>query len=106
MKGISDTSPAVSVSAHNITQINYNIEEIIVETIRGNVTRYEYDYIEIEGELTRAKVIAGLLLVDYDYDSQIAILNNYASDPDDFTEFNTYQAARTVAKTIADSIDY
>jgi len=106
MKGISDTSPPVSVSARNATQINYNIEEVIIETIRGNVTRYEYDYIEIEDELTRAKVIAGLLLVDYDYDSQIAILNNYASDPDDPTEFTTYQAARTAAKTIADNIDY
>ena len=107
MKGLSDTVPEFITKSSGKTQVNYDVNKITVDTVSGKSKDvYEYEYVEIEGEFTRDKVIAGLLLVNYDYDEQIAILNNYASDPTDPTEFNSYQAARTDAKVIADRIDY
>lgn len=61
MKGISDTEPERIVKGCNISHYNYNIGQIEVEDPDGTMRiAYQYDYVEIEGKLTKAKVIKAL----------------------------------------------
>lgn len=61
MKGMSDAKPERIVKGRDIAHYNYNIEQIEVEDLDGTIrTTYQYDYVEIEGKLTKAKVIKAL----------------------------------------------
>lgn len=61
MKGMSDVKPERIVKGRDIAHFNYNIKEIEVEDIDGTTrTAYSYNYIAIEGKLTKAKVIKAL----------------------------------------------
>lgn len=61
MKGMADTIPERIIRGRDKSHYNYNIEEIEVEDLDGTTrTAYKYDVVEIEGKLTRAKVIKAL----------------------------------------------
>lgn len=61
MKGMSDVKPERIVKGRDIAHYNYNIKEIEVEDIDGTTrTAYSYNYVVIEGKLTKAKVIKAL----------------------------------------------
>lgn len=61
MKAQSDQEPGRFVKSSGKTQFNYNIHQITIEYIEGTPrTAYEYNYIEIEGEVTKAKIVAAM----------------------------------------------
>jgi hypothetical protein len=73
MKGMADTEPERLIIGCVLSHYNYNINEVEVEDIEGNPrTVYEYDYVVIEGTVTKAKIIRALenskLDIDEEYD--------------------------------------
>ena len=54
----SDTYPEIIVKSAGKTQVRYDIEETEFEEMDGTKrTCYDFSYVAIEGELTRAKII-------------------------------------------------
>lgn len=85
MKGNSDTYPEITINSNNKTQIRYNILEITKEDINGESrTSFNFDYIEIEGELTKEKIAASLNLTE----NQITINGIINSPPISLIFFN------------------
>ena len=104
MKVQSDHIPEPFVKSRGKTQINYNIEKITVEDIDGEMrTAYEYDMVEIEGEVTRDKIISAVLTAEHSIDEQIAIVYNKMMAKD-VEEYDAYQKRRAEAKQIADKM--
>lgn len=60
MKGESDTHPPDFVKSNGRTQCNYNIVSVQKTDERGTRTVYEYDYVEIDGNVTKLKIIKAL----------------------------------------------
>jgi len=100
----SDNIPETKIKNRGITQVTYNIREITTTNI-DNTTRtvYEYNYVEIEGTVTRSKIITALLNKDYNTNDQIAILFNKAIAKN-IGKHDAYQLKRVEAKRIADEI--
>lgn len=104
MKANADTIPEPLIKSRGKTQINHNVEEITVEDPDGKQrTAYEYDMVEIDGEVTRDKIISAILTMEYPVDAQLAILFNNAMAKD-VADYDAYQTKRAQAKNIADSI--
>lgn len=60
-KAQSDTEPPGFVKSRGKTQVNYNAHEIEVEDPDGGIrTAWEYDYVEVEGKVTKVKVLAAI----------------------------------------------
>lgn len=57
MKANSDTKPENIIKCKEKSIVNYNIKEIEITDPETEETRkaWEYDYVEIEGEVTKAK---------------------------------------------------
>ena len=52
----SDTRPAKFVKSRGKTQVNYNIHQVDVVDIDGETRKiWQYEYVEIEGPVTKAK---------------------------------------------------
>ena len=61
MKAQSDTKPNRLTKSRGKTQVAYNIKPIVVEDVDGEPrTVWEYDYVEIEGQVTRGKILAAI----------------------------------------------
>ncbi len=60
MKAQSDTIPESFVKSNGKTQVNYNIQSIVKIDEKGTRTIYIYDYVEIDGEVTKNKFIDAL----------------------------------------------
>lgn len=60
MKAQSDTIPESFVKSNGKTQVNYNILPVSKTDENGTRTVYEYDYVEIDGNVTKLKVIDAL----------------------------------------------
>lgn len=61
MKAQSDTHPPEQIMIRGKTQVNYNVHEVEVEDPEGGTrTAYEYNYVEVAGRVTKAKVIAAM----------------------------------------------
>lgn len=103
MKGTSDTKPNTQLKSRGKTQVLYNIKEAVVTDMDGKTrTAWEYDYVEIDGELTRDKIINGIIREKYSESAEFALVNNYLINKD-VTEYNAFQDYRVMAKTIADT---
>jgi len=68
MKGQSDTNPGNFVISNGKTQVNYNIISEEVTDEHGTHTVWKYDIVEIEGKLTKAKVIEAMQRLDIESD--------------------------------------
>ena len=55
MKAQSNHRPQDTIKCKGSVIVNYNIKEIEITDEHGTRTTYEYDYVEIENELTKAK---------------------------------------------------
>ncbi len=56
MQASSDTKPAKFVKSRGKTQVNYNIHQVDVVDIDGGTRKiWQYEYVEIEGPVTKAK---------------------------------------------------
>ncbi|HEB37362.1 MAG TPA: hypothetical protein ENI14_01700 [Thermoplasmatales archaeon] len=52
----SDTKPAKFVKSRGKTQVNYNIHQVDIVDIDGETRQiWQYEYVEIEGPVTKAK---------------------------------------------------
>lgn len=92
MKGQSDNNPTNFVKSNGKTQVNYNITSAQITDERGTRTLYNYDYVEIEGIVTRQKVIDAINKINNE-------LNQATIIPEDiFTEVNTTNTNKQVIK--------
>ena len=98
----SDTYPEIIVKSAGKTQVRYNIEESEFEEMDGTKrTCYDFSYVAIEGELTRAKIIDAIIKDEIgNKDAEIALINNELASPGT-AEYAAYQALRTHAKEVA-----
>lgn len=81
-------------------QVAYNIAETVKEEMGESRTSYDYDYVAIEGELTRAKIIDAIIADVHSKDAELALINNELASPGT-AEYAAYQALRQHAKEIA-----
>jgi hypothetical protein len=104
MKSNSDNYPKiVSLSAGKI-QIAYDIIEVERKDMGKEPRKsFNYTYVNIEGELTRAKIINAIIADTYSLDAEIALINNELAKPGS-EEFIVYQARRVFAKSVADLV--
>lgn len=105
MKAQSDTHPPAQIKSRGKTQVNFNVREVeITDEIDSKPrTAYEYDVVIIEGEVTRDKIVSAILTAEHSIDAQVAIVLNKMNGKS-ITEYTAYQAKRTKAKEIADTI--
>jgi len=101
----SDTYPEIIVKSAGKTQVRYDIEETEFEEMDGTKrTCYDFSYVAIEGELTRAKIIDAIIQNEIgNKDAEIALINNELASPGT-AEYAAYQALRQHAKDIANEV--
>jgi hypothetical protein len=101
MKGQSDIYPPQRIiKSAGKTQVVYDVVEIEKEIMNDLKTIYEWDFVEIEGEVTRAKIVDGIISKVHTKDAEIALINNELASPGT-EEYAAYQALRTHAKEVA-----
>jgi len=104
MKGNSDTYPEIVILSNGKKQVRYNILETIKEDMIGESRlSYDFDYVEIEGEVTRDKIIIAIISNIYLKDDEVALINNEMANPGTL-EYKEYQLFRTKTKEIADEV--
>ena len=65
MKSSSDHYPELTVQSAGKTQIRYNIVETTKEDMDGSTkTSYNFDFVEVEGEVTKEKIIEAMLAAE------------------------------------------
>ena len=98
----SDTYPEIIIKSAGKTQVRYDIEESEFEQMDGTKRKtYDFTYVAIEGELTRAKIIDAIIKDEIgNKDAEIALINNELANPGT-AEYAAYQALRTHAKEVA-----
>ena len=75
MKAQSDQKPKRFIKSCNKTQFAYNIHEVTIEDPDTTPrTAYEYNYIEIEGEVTKTKIIAAMC------DTELEVVGAFTAD--------------------------
>ena len=100
----SDTYPEIIVKSAGKTQVRYDIEETEFEETDGKKrTSYNFSYVAIEGELTKAKIIDAIIADVHSRDAELALINNELASPGT-EEYAEYQSLRTHAKKIASSV--
>lgn len=73
MEGQSDNKPDNLVISNGKTQVNYNVTSEEVTDEHGTHTVWKYDIVEVEGEVTKAKVIEAMQKADVESDSSIVV---------------------------------
>jgi len=71
MKSQSGHNPGIMVKSNGKTQVNYNIISKEVTDEYGTRTIWEYDYVEVEGKVTRQKVINAINNINEDSEQEI-----------------------------------
>lgn len=103
MRASSDIYPDKYLDLGKQKQVNYNIIEKQDED--GNI-QYYYDVLYVE-EFNKKEIIKELIREKYDHDDEIALINNYNEDPDEYNdEYSSYQEYRKECKKISDEIIY
>ena len=104
MKAQSDAYPPAQIKSRGKTHIPYNVREITIEDPDSKPrTAYEYEYVIIEDNVTREKIISAILNADHDINDQIAILFNERAGKD-VAEYDAYQTKRIEVKKIVDAM--
>lgn len=100
-----DTYPEIIVRSAGKTQVRYDIEETEYEEMDGTKRAcYDFSYVAIEGELTRAKIIDAIIQDEIGgKDVEIAMINNELASPGT-AEYAAYQELRNHAKDVADMV--
>ena len=72
MKAQSDTKPNRLIKSRGKTQVAYNIKPIVIEDMDGESrTAWEYDYVEIEGRVTRSKILAAIDMQNLEEEDEV-----------------------------------
>ena len=101
----SDTYPEIIVKSAGKTQVRYDIEASEFEEMDGTKRAcYDFSYVAIEGELTKAKIIDAIIQDEIgNKDAEIALINNELASPGT-AEYAAYQAVRQHAKDVANEV--
>lgn len=101
----SDTFPETIIKSAGKTHVRYDIEESEFEEMDGTKRAcYDFSYIAIEGELTRAKIIDAIIADEIGgKDAEIALINNELASPGT-PEYAVYRELRNHAKDVADMV--
>ena len=101
----SDTYPEIIVKSAGKTQVRYDIEASEFEEMDGTKRAcYDYSYVAIEGELTKAKIIDAIIKDEIgNKDAEIALINNELASPGT-AAYAAYQALRQHAKDVANEV--
>jgi len=83
MKGQSDTKPNNMIMSRGKTQVNYNIISEEVTDEHGTRIVWNYDVVEVEGKVTKAKVIEAMQKADVESDASEVVPDNLASQHSD-----------------------
>ena len=103
MKANSNTIPKTFIKTKRNTQFNFNIVETTKEEMGGESRiSFDYDYVEIEGEVTRDKLISAIIRDKYSEDAELALLHNKMNDKD-LDEYGEWQLFRADVKLIVDA---
>jgi len=70
MKAQSDTYPPEQIMSRGRTQVNYNVHEVEITDEQGTRTAYNYDYVEVDGTVTKAKVLAAIQVEELEDDPE------------------------------------
>ena len=102
MKSSSDHNPEVTIQSNNRTQVRYNIVPFTRAMMDREQSGYDFDYVEISGDLTRAKIIDAIIRDKCSISEEFALINNKLKNKDEVdSEYNEYQELRVKAKGIA-----
>ncbi len=70
IKGQSDTQPENQVQSRGKTQVNFNIQQVEITNEQGTRLIYQYDFVEVEGKVTKSKVLAAMDKAQLEVDTQ------------------------------------
>ena len=102
MKAQSDSIPERFVKSRGRVQFNYNIHEITVANLDGTTrTAYEYDYVELEGDVTRSKLIDAVISDKFTKADEIALINDKLANIN-VDKYRAYQTFRAQVKGMVD----
>lgn len=92
--------PAFQVSGHEL-RIHWDAAEVAAPSMDDNepATQWEQNEALCSVYDSRAQIIQKIINSVYDTGSEIALINNAATKPD---EYSDYQEFRTLAKSLAD----
>ena len=104
MRSNSDHYPEQTIKSNGKIQINFNILKVSREEMDGTTrTSYDFDYVEVSGEVTRAKIIDAIISSVLTKDAEIAMINNELAAAGT-SEYAAYQELRAKAKEVADMV--
>ena len=103
MKGQSDTNPGNFVNSNGRTQVNYNIISEEVTDEHGTRTVWKYDVVEVEGKVTKAKVIEAMQRLDVESDSSEIIPQNISTQYSDVKSELALSAIANITYAQADA---
>ena len=104
MKGNSDKYPEIVVKSNDKTQVRYNILEVTKKDMNEESRiSFDFDYVNIEGELTRDKIIDSIISNIHSKSTEISLINNEIANPGT-KEYEDYQLLRLNAKEIATQV--
>ncbi len=83
MKGTSDSKPNNQIMSRGKTQVNYNIISEEVTDEHGTRIVWNYDFVEVEGKVTKAKVIEAMQKADAEADITEVVPDDIASQHSD-----------------------
>ena len=88
----SDTKPAKFVESRGKTQVNYNIHQVDIIDIDGETRKiWQYEYVEIEGPITKAKFKEALRKQDLEKGKE----SKPSWDPDEIKAEDDEEKTRT-----------
>lgn len=70
MKAQSDTHPPEQIMSRGKTHVTYNARKVEITDEQGTRTAYEYDYVEVAGKVTKAKVLAAIQVEELEDDPE------------------------------------
>lgn len=103
MKSSSDQYPEITIQSNGKTQVRFNITPFTRNMMDKEQSGYEYDYVEIDGEITRAKIIDAVISATHNKSAEFALINNEIASPGT-VEYAAYQVLRAKAKQIASAV--
>ena len=59
-KAQSDTQPPQFIESRGKTQVNFNVEQVEVTDDQGTRQIWQYEYVEIDGKITKGKVLEAM----------------------------------------------
>lgn len=104
MKAQSDNIPETFIKSNGKTQYNYNLKTVEKVDEMSGETRiiFEYEYIEIIGDITRSKLIEAVIRNTHSLSDELALLHNKQIEKD-VAEYDTFQVYRDTVKEIVDA---